>query len=81
MSDLDISFNVSKTTDGVASVVFTCADPEITHSRNVNVSDCADAAAVELRLTEVARGVANKISAGVIVAPSGDVDAPETNEE
>ena len=69
MSDHNVTYEIAKTTDGVAEVTFTCGDTSITHERNVTVSDCADDAAVAQRMSEVAAGVAVKIAVGVISAP------------
>lgn len=80
MSDLNVTYEVTETTDGVAQVVFTCGD--IVHERGVNVHDCVDDAALEQRLSEVAMGVAHKIAVGTISAqePETEVETPETAE-
>lgn len=76
MSDQNVTYEVTETTDGVAQVVFTCGD--IVHERGVNVHDCADDAALEQRLSEVAMGVAVKIEVGTI---SNTVAEEESVEE
>ncbi len=72
-----ITYEVTDTTDGVAQVTFTCGDTEIVHTRSVNVHDCADEAALEQRLSEVANGVHNKICVGAITAPTEEIEAAE----
>ena len=79
MSEHNVTYTVTETTDGVAQVTFTCGDTDITHTRGVNVGDCADDAAVAQRMSEIANAVAYKITLGVITAP--DEEAEETSEE
>jgi hypothetical protein len=76
-----ITYEITDTTDGVAQVTFTCGDTEIVHTRSVNVHDCADEAALEQRLSEVASGVHNKICVGAITAPADEETIEETPEE
>jgi hypothetical protein len=64
---------ITETTSGIRDieVTFTQDDPEITHTRMVNVcfeSDGTtyDSDATDARIAEVAAGVAHKIAAGVI---------------
>ena len=80
MSDHQITWETTATEDSSVTVTFTCGATSIEHSRSVNTFGCADDAAIEQRLSEVARGVHNKICVGAITAPSEDVpseDAPE----
>ncbi len=79
MTAHNVTFEVKETADGVAQVIFTCGDTDIVHERGVNVHDCADDAALEQRLSEVAMGVAHKISVGTISAqePETEVETPE----
>ena len=62
------------------SVSVTFTDGAITHQREVNV--CFDSEgnydeeATMVRIGEVARGVEQKIAAGVISAPAADEDTP-----
>lgn len=59
-------------TENSVSVTFTCGTTGITHDRTVNTTGCEDAAAIEQRLSEVARGVHNKISVGAITESTLD---------
>jgi hypothetical protein len=69
-----VTWEITKTNDANVDVTFTCAITEITHDRSVNTFDCVDDDAVQVRLSEVARGVHNKICVGAITA---QVDEPE----
>jgi|AJXC01.1.fsa_nt_gi hypothetical protein len=60
-------------TENSVSVTFTCGTTEITHDRTVNTIGCEDASAIEQRLSEVARGVHNKILVGAISEPTPEV--------
>ena len=80
MSDHQITWVITETHDTTVDVTFTCGATTIEHSRSVNTFDCPDDAAIEQRLSEVARGVHNKICVGAITAPSEETpaeDAPE----
>lgn len=59
--------------DTSVSVTFTCGTTGITHDRTVNTEGCVDEAAIEQRLSEVARGVHHKICVGVITEPTPEV--------
>ena len=76
-----ISYEVTEAENGIAQVDFTCDETEIVHSRAVNVHDCADEAALEQRLIEVANGVHNKICVGAITAAVEEVITEPTPEE
>ena len=56
--------------DTTVSATFTCGITGITHDRTVNTTGCADTDAIEQRLSEVARGVHNKILVGAITEPT-----------
>lgn len=65
------TYTAPEGTEPTIMVAFT--DGTITHSRLVNVvyvDDSYDADATEARVAEVAAGVENKISAGIITAES-----------
>ena len=81
MSEHNVTYTVTETTDGVAQVTFTCGDTDITHTRGVNVGDCADDAALQQRLSEVAMGVAHKIAVGTITAPVEETEEEVVAEE
>tara|TARA_B100000035_G_C20916204_1_gene516367 strand:+ start:120 stop:377 length:258 start_codon:yes stop_codon:yes gene_type:complete len=81
MTDHNITYEVTETSEGVAQVTFTCGDTGIIHSRGVNVHDCEDDASVETRLSEVALGVASKIAVGTITAQEEEPVETETVEE
>tara|TARA_R110000751_G_scaffold105858_1_gene201864 strand:+ start:697 stop:969 length:273 start_codon:yes stop_codon:yes gene_type:complete len=67
-------------TVGTVSVTFTCGTTEITHDRSVNTIGCEDDAAIQQRLSEVARGVHNKICVGAITAPTEVTEETPTEE-
>lgn len=64
-----VTWVIDKTNDATVKATFTCATTGIIHTRNINTFDCIDHNAVDTRLAEVANGIHNKISAGVITAP------------
>jgi hypothetical protein len=67
-----VTWVITETTDTEVTVTFTCATTSIVHARSVNTIGCDDDAAVQQRLSEVARGVHNKICVGAITAPSDE---------
>lgn len=74
MSEHQITWEITETLDTTVAVTFTCGATSIEHSRHVNTTGCEDDAAVEQRLSEVARGVHNKICVGAITAPSEEAE-------
>jgi hypothetical protein len=73
------TYNAPEGENTTVEVTFT--DETITHTRGVNAvfTDGAyDAEATEIRVSEVARGIENKIAVGAITAPAEDpVETPE----
>ena len=72
-----VTWVITATTDTEVTVTFTCATTSIVHARSVNTTGCEDDAAVQQRLSEVARGVHNKICVGAITAPSDVVETAD----
>ena len=73
MSDHQVTWVINvpeEVTVGLVDVTFTCGATEIVHTRSINTVDCADDAAVQARIGEVAAGVHNKICVGAITAPA-----------
>ena len=73
VSDIETVSSSDEVSDTSVSVTFTCGTTGITHDRTVNTIGCEDAAAIEQRLSEVARGVHHKICAGAITEPTPEV--------
>ena len=70
-----VTWEITETQEATVSVTFTCATTSIVHARSVNTTGCEDDAAIQQRLSEVARGVHNKICVGAITAPSDSEEA------